>query len=649
MTDIINDPFFEVTPESPATEENVAIAGRELGNSLRERVEHNKKLQEAIEKLAHNPDIDKEFLKEANKTISHYDNHIIKTVYITALSTYLENPLNFGLKAESGSGKTYSANETLKFFPPEDVVLIGSQSPKVISHENGIQKTFDGQLFDEIKKPERPLRRDYPDKMMYDNAILQYENDLVKYNEASKSCYWEVDLRHKTIAFFESIDLDTFKMFKTTMSHDNPYIDHKWVDDKGKVHVTRLIGAPAIIFCSLDNVYFEEWATRNLSASPVTDQNKYQSAMGISCQKSNYPWEFENRFEKEVIQEYLRKISGLAIRGKLKGLNPFKDIHRIFSDIHTRDMRDFNKFLEMLPSFALFKLFQRPIIEINKCRYLVPTIQDAIEAKELFESLKDTTVTNTEKRVVQFYQTYIQNYPNGKTIKILTNEYNKDHPKNKRSSGSIREWITRLELINWVDVREGEQETSKGYIDHKTLTIYPLIIKNNEYSSFSENKTNYSLDFQKAFENWLKDVSEKNQLRYKIYLLNTDGSAKIISKEDFIKIISNTPIINTETSLEDNLTIESENILSDITVSENKLNSGNKKILIIDPCLDGTRCQGTADDGDQCRYAAEEILYQDDSKPGIFCKTHMDKVLNYYNPQDYEIRRGKNQYEELDR
>ena len=63
-------------------------------------------------------------------------------------------------------------------------------------------------------------------------------------------------------------------MLKCTLSHDSERITHKFVDDKGRVHVAVLEGWPAAIFCSIDKEYMEEFATRVFTVTPNTDRNK---------------------------------------------------------------------------------------------------------------------------------------------------------------------------------------------------------------------------------------------------------------------------------------------------------------------------------------------------------------------------------------
>ncbi len=288
----IEKPFsldIDITGQTPIDEMSDSYKNGFM-DRLRSKTKYLNSVKSGIEDLSRNSEIENVILKEINITVSAYDNHVVKTVFHAAVSAYA-SPLNLALKCESGSGKSYTTMETVKFLPPEDVLFIGSQSPKVISHENGIKKTPDGKLFEEIPEPRKPEKRDEPDTSTFTRLMENWKVDIKKYREIEKSCYYEVDLRTKILVFLESVNLETFKMFKSTMSHDNPEgIDHKFVDDKGDVHITRLVGAPVMIFNSLDNAFLSEFATRTLNVTPNTSKEKIADAMRISNERSCFPW-----------------------------------------------------------------------------------------------------------------------------------------------------------------------------------------------------------------------------------------------------------------------------------------------------------------------------------------------------------------------
>ena len=152
----IAEPFktnIDVTPDTPIEE-----LPEDYAQGMKQRLlceaEELKALQQGLEGLSRNPDVEELLMDQAHQTISKFDDHIIQAVFHVGLSTYLK-PLNLGLKCESGSGKSYGTRETITFLPPEDVQFIGSQSPKVISHENGIRKSQDGEILEESKPRSR--------------------------------------------------------------------------------------------------------------------------------------------------------------------------------------------------------------------------------------------------------------------------------------------------------------------------------------------------------------------------------------------------------------------------------------------------------------------------------------------------------------
>jgi hypothetical protein len=466
---------------------------------------------EELNQLSKDPNIEVFLLKEVHKTVSHHDDHIIRLVFYAGISAYA-SPINIALKCESGSGKTYSTVQTLKFLPPEDIQMIGSQSPKVVSHDNGVLLDASGVEIED--PPKKPRRGNYESKEAYEEAIEEFYKQDQTYHKRLENSHYEIVLSNKIFAFLESIPVETFMMLKSTLSHDNEQIDHKYVDDRGNVHVTRLIGFPTAIFNSTDNEYMSEFATRTLTAAPTTTQPKIKASMDISNKKSSYPFAYQQESRnKKLIRNYIRQIRDLIKQYNIKPLTPFPTLHDQFTSIETRDMRDFNHFLELVPAFSLFKLFQRPILTINGENYLLATIQDILDAKTLFDSVSLTTKTSTEKRVLEFYYNTLKPIQQGATLNTLTGIYNKNGTKGKRkkvSTDTIRKWLKRLIEIEWVDVQEGLQE------DKHTLTYFPLqAVTDNEAQTqlnmpieccVPETQQALTTFCQNDFKNWLLQV-----------------------------------------------------------------------------------------------------------------------------------------------
>ena len=289
---IIDKPFsldIDVTDETPINE--IPISHPQFVKAKwKADAQTEKDLKAALEALSVNPDVEQFLFNEIHRTVSHLDDHIINIVFHAALSTYFK-PLNLALKAESGSGKTYSTIQSISFLPDEDIVTLSYISPKVLIHSNGTRKVdVDGKAvnFDEIPQPIKPERADEPDYLIYERLMSVYRENVKKYRELEKQIYYEVDLRNKIYVMMEGIDQKTFTMLKTTMSRDNEehgFNDSVYVDDKGRNHKTRLVGSPVMIFNSVDaGEYNNEFATRCLTATPNTSPEKIRRAMEISNQ-----------------------------------------------------------------------------------------------------------------------------------------------------------------------------------------------------------------------------------------------------------------------------------------------------------------------------------------------------------------------------
>jgi len=570
----IEKPFcmdIDVTDKTPVGEipENYY---KNVKNEWKAQKEDIQAIAKGLQELSINPASEKFLLSEIHRTTSSHDDHVVNVAFHAALSAY-NKPLNLALKAESGSGKSYSTTQTVLLMPKEDVLYIASQSPKVISHENGIPKTLDGEILTDDKAPVEPSEEACADHMEFLAEKKRYKEAMKEWKQKLDNCIYEVDLRNKVVVFLESINTETFKMLKSTMSHDNEengWVDHKYVDDKGKVHTTRLIGAPCLIFNSLDNEYISEFATRCLTATPSTTKDKINSAMEISNRKSSFPWEYSvENFNRRLIQEYIRKIRDILQKGKISVVNPFTDVYKVFSIEQTRSMRDFNKYLELMAPFAMFKLFQRPVIIVAGRRYLVPTVQDALDAKAAFDAIIQTTQTGTEQRIISFYYEIVAKHPNGAEAEFLTDEFNKGRKK-AYASRTIRDWLNRLVNIEWADEREGCHENSNGYIDKRFKLYVPL--RKAESTAVLETTVDLKAVLEKSFKLWLKTIAEIKSFTPPIIIPKIDGTAIEISLEEMESIVLGLELPKFSGGSEENISATLSKSEKNVTC-ENKLES----------------------------------------------------------------------------
>lgn len=467
----------------------------------------NVEFLEDLKALAVDPEIEGRFLTEIHRTIKN-DEAVISDNVHAALSAYFD-PFNLAHKARSGAGKTYITTGTVEYFPDEDVVTVGSQSPKVISHDYGelitINESGEEEELNLDDAPQKPMRKQFEEKQEFSDAYDAYKIEKRKWDQKIKTSFHLIRLTGKIYVFLDTISQATFEMFKCTLSHDKPRITHKYVDEQGKVHVTVLEGWPSAIFCTVDKDFIEEFATRTFTDTPETSTEKIQAAQEVTDNKRSFPWDYEeDTKEKKLFKALIRNIRDTVKKYNLKTVKPFPNLRNSikFSKEATRDMRDYEHFNQMLPTYTAFKLFQRPILTIGKQKYIVESVDDVLAALDLFDKIAETTRTNTEKPILDFYHKHVQHHKEGATLKTIL----ADAPEMK-SERTARYYLTRLEELGWVNIKEGEQ------VDKRFLTYYPLkdaIEPQQELNQTTVNQRNtidLKLELTKDFNAWFKTIT----------------------------------------------------------------------------------------------------------------------------------------------
>src|SRR5665647_43709 len=77
------------------------------------------------------------FLPDIDHEVKH-DIDVKEATFYCALSSFLNDPINETVKADSGSGKTYGVERVLSYFPQDKVHMIGKQSATAFYHDNGV-------------------------------------------------------------------------------------------------------------------------------------------------------------------------------------------------------------------------------------------------------------------------------------------------------------------------------------------------------------------------------------------------------------------------------------------------------------------------------------------------------------------------------
>ena len=292
---------------------------------------------------------------------------------------------------------------------------------------------------------------------------------------------------------------------------------------------------PAAIFCTVDKDFLEEFATRTFTDTPETSVEKIQAAQEVTDSKRSFPWEYEkDTYEKQLIKALIRNIRDTVKQHSLKAVKPFPNLRNSikFCNESIRDMRDYEHFNQMLPTYTAFKMFQRPIITVNNQKYIVVSIDDVLAALHLFDEISETTRTSTEKPILEFYHKRIQHHIEGATLKEIL----ADAPE-IRSERTARWYMERLAEIGWINIVQGEQK------DKRLLTYYPLkdtTETQQELVQTTANKRN-TVDLRRELENdfaiWLQTITATTSAIQIEKIRFNDGALESITIEEFKKLI----------------------------------------------------------------------------------------------------------------
>lgn len=282
-----------------------------------------------------------------------------KSILLTAMSAYSNNPLNLFLKGESGEGKTYNATQALRYFPDKDVWLLGGLSPTALVHSYGVLEDEDNREIIQLEDEEGKTYYAWKDTL---ERIVKKD-----FNEIKKNCHYVIDLRFKILLFLESPHFETYNYLRPLLSHDAYEITYKFTDKSSKGSLSAktvlLRGWPATLFCTTDAKYMQDLITRSLTISPDQSAEKYNEAKKVIASKY-LRWKFEDK-ELEVLKEKVRKLTlELKQNNPISVFIPFAD--RLAENFPVKaggDMRAFDHYLTLIQNSALLNMDSRPVFK----------------------------------------------------------------------------------------------------------------------------------------------------------------------------------------------------------------------------------------------------------------------------------------------
>lgn len=493
--------------------------------------------------LAVDPQLYQKFMVHLSRTVKR-DVVAKNMVFLTSLSAYTPEPINLFLRGESSIGKSYNVVQFLKYFPRDDAWLLGGLSPTALIHQHGVLVDKNGEAILPSEKP--------------DKDALATEKEA--WRQQLKDSRYLIDLRGKILVFLEAPRLETFNMLRPILSHDDFEISYRFTDKsaKGQLRTQHVVirGWPATIFCSTQEKYVQDLATRGFTVTPETTQEKYRDANILTGSKAAFPWKFKRDFDFMLLEAYIR-----FLKNNLKAFKiivPYaREFAKKFPSRFPRSMRDFKHILNLIKVSALFHLAQRPIL-VRKVKAEIAgenqTVQEPKEAQEqyvmatkrdydfvmaLWNEIRETTETSAPGHIINFYHEVVKEVAKETpefTIQDLADKWNEKF-EDKKSNDIIGKWVRFLCQVGYLNKKPDPLDKRRNL-----LTVIRENGKSRQYP-LSKLSEIFRLD---SFKNWLSEAnqtSSTNHLTLREKLIN--------EKETFIENIYQKYFLSERDSVDD--------------------------------------------------------------------------------------------------
>lgn len=479
------------------------------------RTQYPDKWLKCGELVALDPDVYPKFLTHLSKTVKR-DPVTKHLAILTGLSAYTPDPINLFLRGDSSIGKTYNMVQALRYFPKEDVMLLGGLSTKALIHDYGVLMSKNGEEVDFTQKPGK-------------DATPEKREAWKKQLDGS---YCLIDLQKRILVFLEAPHIETFNYLRPVLSHDVFEIHYKITDktSRGQLQTKHVVlrGFPSAIFCTTQEKYVQDLATRSFTITPETTEEKYHDANILSGCKAALPFSFEDDFDFMLLQGFIGYLRNHL--EEMKALIPFgSEFAKSFPSKHARSMRDFQHILSLIRVYALFHFAQRPILvrkiktQIASANSLTPQYRESEEkyvmasredfdfVSGLWREIRETTETAASSNIIRFFHAVVEEIAQVTpefSIGDLTDKWNEKFTDHK-SSDSIRKWIDFLCEIGYVTKEPDPTDKRQNRIK---------IIEENKNGKYTQNSLSeiFGLDSLKAWLNEAKGISEENSFSLRI-------------------------------------------------------------------------------------------------------------------------------------
>jgi hypothetical protein len=411
-------------------------------------------------------------IKTVKKTVKQEDS-LVRQIFYSALSGYTKDPINLGIIAPTSEGKTYPVIETLKFFPKDDVWLIGSMSTKLLVRQKGI-------LVDENNEPIKPaimeLKKQINDSDDEDEKG-RLKNRLQELYENARTL---IDLRDKILVFLEPPQHDLWNLLKPILSHDSKEIEFPFVDKTERGLIPRRVivrGWPSCIFCSArDESNWPVWPeiqSRFLITSPNMIPEKYQESNLLIAQRKGLPAFVQQKIIVSDQDISLAKTAILYLKQEIKELPsvwiPYSQYlaEALPSDKGT-DTRAIKRILSILNIISLARANLRPKLAYGPETLVIATLDDLVEVLHITQNLNGMPTYKMKFFNEIFFPLYIEKSHEPLTTKELCEYFKAKHGKAIDSDSLKKKYLNELRNNGII----GEEDS---VVDKRQKIYLPLV------------------------------------------------------------------------------------------------------------------------------------------------------------------------------
>ncbi|MGD1836988.1 MAG: hypothetical protein ACPKPY_02885 [Nitrososphaeraceae archaeon] len=471
---------------------------------------------------------------------------LIRQILYTGLSSYIgDDPINLGIIAPTSEGKTYPVEETIKFFPKEDVYKVGSMSKKVIVREKGIL----------VDKYNQPLEERLSKLRIEKNKTKDVE-EKEKINDQMQELYEDskslIDLTNMILVFLEPPQKEVWEILKPILSHDSYEIEYPFVDknERDGLFTKKVVvrGWPSCIFCSAkDESRWEIWPeikSRLLITSPNMIPQKYQQSNQLIAQTKGLPNIIQEQIiisndeintTKQCILLLKQKIIELKNgNNKISLWIPYYNLlQKILPANKGTDVRYAKKLFSLLNVVPIVKNNQKMIINIEGETSIIADLSDLKEVLSItqnFDGIPKFKIEFFIKIILPCFhaKTKPDSTDDGKKveeIKAVTSRQIAEFYKEKKGKPITTDNLKHTYLNPLIN--EGLMDYITSKIDTRQNIYYPLLTEEMSITSIQEQIDNYSQQRSTLYEQITQNTSKEwifyeimRLLRYRLDLSN---------------------------------------------------------------------------------------------------------------------------------